>query len=106
MLHPFADVAQADAATLLGLTWAETCAIVADAQVDPPRVAALSVADIRAAMQRKLQPDRMVTVVVGGAGAAGGDGDTPAPAGAATAPAAPAAPATPATPATPAGAQP
>lgn len=71
------------------------------------RVAALSVADIRAAMQRKLQPDRMVTVVVGGgAGAAGGDGDTPAPAGAAAAPAAPAAPATPATPATPAGAQP
>ena len=32
------------------------------------RVQALTVADIRAAMQRKLQPDRMVTVVVGGQG--------------------------------------
>ena len=30
------------------------------------RVEALSVTDIRAAMQRKLQPDRMVTVVLGG----------------------------------------
>lgn len=30
------------------------------------RVDALTVADIRAAMQRKLQPERMVTVVVGG----------------------------------------
>ncbi len=30
------------------------------------RVEALSVADIRTAMQRKLQPDRMVTVVLGG----------------------------------------
>ncbi|RYF07944.1 MAG: insulinase family protein [Comamonadaceae bacterium] len=34
------------------------------------RVEALTVADIRAAMQRKLQPDRMVTVVVGGAAVA------------------------------------
>ncbi|WP_311222449.1 MULTISPECIES: pitrilysin family protein [unclassified Acidovorax] len=54
------------------------------------RVAALTVADIRAAMQRKLQPDRMVTVVVGGASAA---------------PVAPAA-AAPATPATATGAKP
>ena len=30
------------------------------------RVDALTVVDIRAAMQRKLQPERMVTVVVGG----------------------------------------
>ena len=30
------------------------------------RVEALTAADIRAAMQRKLQPDRMVTVVLGG----------------------------------------
>lgn len=31
------------------------------------KVEALTVADVRAALQRKLQPDRMVTVVVGGA---------------------------------------
>ena len=31
------------------------------------RVQALTVADVRAAMARKLQPERMVTVVVGGA---------------------------------------
>lgn len=30
------------------------------------RVQALTAADVRAAMARKLQPDRMVTVVVGG----------------------------------------
>jgi zinc protease len=30
------------------------------------RVEALTVADIRAAMARKLQPERMVTVIVGG----------------------------------------
>ena len=30
------------------------------------KVEALTVADVRAAMARKLQPDRMVTVVVGG----------------------------------------
>ena len=29
------------------------------------RVAALTVADVRAAMARKLQPERMVTVVLG-----------------------------------------
>ena len=34
------------------------------------RVQSLTVADIKAAFQRKLQPDRMVTVVLGGAGAA------------------------------------
>ena len=48
------------------------------------RVEALTVADIRAAMQRKLQPDRMVTVVVGGAAApAAGSAPAPAPAPAA-----------------------
>ena len=30
------------------------------------KVEALTVADVRAAMARKLQPERMVTVVVGG----------------------------------------
>ncbi|WP_296490149.1 pitrilysin family protein [Rhodoferax sp.] len=34
------------------------------------RVQKITVADIKAAFQRKLQPDRMVTVVLGGAGAA------------------------------------
>jgi len=32
----------------------------------PKKVQALTVADVRAALQRKLQPERMVTVVVGG----------------------------------------
>ena len=32
------------------------------------RVSQVTAADIQAAFQRKLQPDRMVTVVVGGAG--------------------------------------
>ena len=51
------------------------------------RVAALTVADIRAAFQRKLQPDRMVTVVVGGAAApAAQAAAAPAPARAASAP--------------------
>jgi len=36
------------------------------------RVARVSAADIRAAFQRKLQPDRMVTVVVGAQPAAAG----------------------------------
>lgn len=53
------------------------------------RVAALTVADIRAAFQRKLQPDRMVTVVVGGAAAPAAQAaaaPAPAPAPAASAP--------------------
>ncbi len=49
------------------------------------RVAALTVADIRAAFQRHLQPDRMVTVVVGAVAAAAAPAAAPAPAPAASA---------------------